>query len=137
MQKFGYPQTQCALNENIFFVANCRPNRLETRNEGLRHWLWYWRFGLLYGKKFWMWRYVFRLLEIWKFSHDRHLKKIKKYLSLKWKRHYLYLQSWHSPIFYDIWISRSWKKMSWKGRSLLRQSLLRYRTLQKRKIQAS
>merc|ERR1712156_111586 len=24
----------------------------ETRNEGLRHWLWYWRFGLLYGKKF-------------------------------------------------------------------------------------
>ena len=25
---------------------------------------------------------------------------------LNWKRHYLSLQTWHSPIFYDVWILR-------------------------------
>ena len=34
---------------------------------------------------------------------------------LKWKRHYLSLQSWHSPIFYDVWIFRSWNKWVEKG----------------------
>ena len=36
----------------------------------------------------------------------KHIRKFfKATLSrLKWKWHYLSLQSWHSPIFYDVWI---------------------------------
>ena len=134
MQKFGYPQTQCALNENIFFVANCRPYWLETRNEGLRHWLWYWRFGLLYGKKFWMWRYVFRLLKIFSWQTS---KKNQKVFITKMETALSVSSKLTFPNFLWYLNFPLMEKNELKREISLRQSLLRYHTQQKCKIKTS